>query len=65
VATNSVWQDISLELNGRMSKSSLHTFVYKNYHGVKEKLGFSFVKTSNVEIQNATSLNNRYNNNGL
>jgi len=57
VASNSVWQDISLELNSRMSKGSLHTFVYKDYHRIKEKLGFPLPKTSDVEIANATSLN--------
>lgn len=64
VASNSVWQEISLELNSRMSKGSLHTFVYKDYHRIKEKLGFSIVNTSDVEIPNATPLSNCYNNNG-
>jgi len=47
-----------------MSKGSLHTFVYKDYHRIKEQLGFSLVKTSDVEIPNAAPLNNYYNNNG-
>lgn len=40
VATDIVWSDISSYLNGLMSKSAIHTFVYKGRHGIKEKLGF-------------------------
>jgi len=42
VATDIVWSDISSYLNGLMSKSAIHTFVYKGRHGIKEKLGFCF-----------------------
>ncbi len=48
VASNRVWQDISSELNNRMSNNALHVFVYKGYHGIKEKLGFSPNKIPNV-----------------
>lgn len=40
VATDTVWSDLSIYLDGRMSRSAVHTFVYKGRHGIKEKLGF-------------------------
>lgn len=43
-----------------MTKSALHTFAQKNYHGIKEKLGISLIKTSVVELAYDTSLNNLY-----
>ncbi|CAI6369604.1 unnamed protein product [Macrosiphum euphorbiae] len=39
VGTNDVWMDISMHLNGRISKNALHLFVHNGRHGVKEALG--------------------------
>lgn len=49
-ASNSVWQDISCKLNSRISKGVLHVFVYKGYHGIKEKLGFPKIKSPDIEL---------------
>ncbi|KAE9522169.1 hypothetical protein AGLY_017429, partial [Aphis glycines] len=40
VATNPIWADISTHLNNQISKSALHTLVFKNWYCIKEKLGF-------------------------
>lgn len=38
VATNAVWNDISIFLNGAISKNALHVFVYNGRHGIKKAL---------------------------
>lgn len=40
VATNPIWAEISTHLNNQISKSALHTLVFKNRYCIKEKLGF-------------------------
>lgn len=40
VATNTVWAEISTYLGNKISKSAIHTLVFKNRYNVKEKLGF-------------------------
>lgn len=40
VATNTVWAEISTYLGSKISKSAIHTLVFKNRYNVKEKLGF-------------------------
>lgn len=47
VASNSVWSDISLYLNGNISKSALHIFVHQGRHGMFDHLGI----TSNQNIK--------------
>lgn len=49
-ASNSVWHDISCELNHRMTKGALHVFVYKGYHDIKEKLGFLPTVSPDVDL---------------
>lgn len=54
VATDSVWKDLSIHLNGKMTNTALHTFVYKGRHDIKVKLEFpsTIIKTipSKVDI---------------
>ncbi|XP_025413491.1 uncharacterized protein LOC112685738 [Sipha flava] len=52
IATDSVWTDLSIHLNGEMTKIALHTFVYKGRHDIKIKLGFpsTSINTSNTDI---------------
>lgn len=64
VATNSVWQEISVELNNQMSSNALHVFVYKGYHGIKEKLGLTPIETPNVVLPKNIKLNNLDDNGG-
>eukprot|EP00102_Acyrthosiphon_pisum_P022436 XP_016659646.1 PREDICTED: uncharacterized protein LOC107883669 [Acyrthosiphon pisum] len=58
VASNNVWQDISSQLNNRMSINALHVFVYKGYHGIKEKLGLTQIKSLDVVLPKNTILSN-------
>lgn len=39
VAKNEVWNDISQQLNHRMSANAIHTFVQLGRHGILERLG--------------------------
>lgn len=39
VATNDVWNEISIFLNGAISKNALHVFVHRGRHGIKTELG--------------------------
>lgn len=64
VATNHVWQDISFELNNRIFNNALHVFVYKGYHGIKEKLGLTLIKTPDVVLPKNDILNNLDDNDG-
>eukprot|EP00102_Acyrthosiphon_pisum_P020332 XP_016657542.1 PREDICTED: myosin IA heavy chain-like [Acyrthosiphon pisum] len=57
VAANHVWQDISVELNNRMSNNALHVFVYKEYHGIIEKLGLTPIETQDVVLPKNNILN--------
>lgn len=41
MATNPVWADISSYLENKISKSALHTLVFKGRYEIKEKLGLS------------------------
>jgi len=53
VATNPVWAEISVHLENKISKSAIHTLVFKNRYDIKKKLGFpncSKTLTSNVII---------------
>lgn len=40
MASNEVWHDLSIYLNGSVSKNALHVFVHRNRHNVKSALGF-------------------------
>lgn len=64
VATNTVWQDISSELNNSMSKSALHVLVHKGYHGIKEKLGWTQIETPDVVLPKNILLDNLEDNGG-
>lgn len=48
VGTNDVWMDISMHLNGMISKNALHLFVHNGRHGVKEVLGLFPVVQGNT-----------------
>lgn len=39
-ASNCVWNEISEQLDNRMSGKAIHTFVFEGRYCVKEKLGF-------------------------
>lgn len=41
-----------------MSKAALHVFVYKGYYGVREKLGWSQIKSQDVVLPKKTVLAN-------
>lgn len=58
VAANDVWQDISSQLNNRISKAALHVFVSKGYHGVRDKLGLTPKKRQDVVLPKNTVLTN-------
>lgn len=48
VATNTVWAEISSSLGSKISKSAIHTLVYKDRYNVKEKLGFQTCPEHNI-----------------
>jgi hypothetical protein len=40
IATDSVWSNISLHFHGVTPAGAIHTFVYKDQHNIKTKLGY-------------------------
>lgn len=40
-ASNSVWNEISSDLNNCISSGALYTIIHKGRYGIKEKLGIS------------------------
>lgn len=61
VASNEIWHDISVYLNGVVSKNAIHVFVHRDRHNVKAALGFqkeqkldfhSISKNANMESFN-------------
>lgn len=62
MATNPVLSEISSHLDSKISKSGIHTLVYKNRYGIKEKLGFSNrAETSNIIIDYTANITSEYN----
>lgn len=39
VASHPIWTEISAYLDNKISKSGIHTIVFKNRYGIKDKLG--------------------------
>lgn len=54
VASNEVWRDISIYLNGSVSKNAIHVFVHRNRHDVKSALGFQEEQTLDL-VQNTSN----------
>jgi len=50
VATDSVWTDLSIHLNGKMTKTAIHTFVYKGRNDIKVKLGFPSTTVKSIPV---------------
>lgn len=45
-ASNHVWNEISEQLDNRMSGKTIHTFVFEGKYAIKEKLGFTSIPDS-------------------
>ncbi|CAI6373556.1 unnamed protein product [Macrosiphum euphorbiae] len=55
-ASNCVWNEISEQLDNRMSGKAIYTFVFEGRYSVKEKLGFSTPKSiSEINIPRQVS----------
>lgn len=58
VATDSVWTDLSFHLDGKMTKTAIHTFVYKGRSDIKVKLGFPSTIIKSIPVDNDLPIEN-------
>lgn len=52
VATDPVWYEISCYLDGRMNGKAIHTFVHRDAHCIKDKLGLTPFKKNDEHEKN-------------